>query len=97
MPQRAFGRGKVALLMTPTVSQESRPLPKSGYQQRGECQEISFFGLAIHPDVHRISLPHQTCDLPQIIPAALHIDILRVTHAAIFVQIHDLAVPSPRT
>src|SRR5260370_20238101 len=82
--------------MPPTISQQSRPAHQSRQQQGGQGKQVSFLCLPIDPDVNRISTPCQARDLPEIVPSALHIDVLRTVHAPVLVQVHHLAVPSPR-
>src|SRR5690349_8444234 len=43
-----------------------------------------------------IAPSHQTQNLAEVIPPVLHINVLGTLHAAVLVEIHDLAVPSAR-
>src|SRR5215472_9936675 len=94
--ERSPGCGKVTLLMPSAIGKQRRSSRHAGQQQRGERQEISLLGLPIHAHVNRISPPNVAQDLPEIVRPALHIDVLRARDPPVFVQVHHLAVPSPR-
>src|ERR1035438_6941344 len=85
VPQGPLRCGKIALPMAAGVSQQSWPSSKPRQQQRGEGQKKTFLCLPVDSYLHRVAAPHQACHLRNIIPSALHIDVVRTAYPAIFV------------
>src|SRR5271166_2404802 len=96
MPQRSLRRGKITLLVPATIGQECGSCKHSRQQQRRQRHKVPLLGFAVDSDVHSVSTQRMAQNFPEVIRAALYIDVLGTAYPPILVQVHYLAVPSPR-